>query len=198
MKFRIILWVLLVFFAASVLYTGQSFLLQRQLAQKTVRLHVVANSDSPEDQEQKLLVRDAVLRQVSELTQGCENAEQAKKIVGENLEEIALAAAAVCPESIEVSLREESFETRYYDTFTLPAGDYPALRVRIGEAQGKNWWCVVFPSLCAPATWESVEEAALTGGFSQQEAELIVGGEQEYQLRFKTLEWLRALGDWIS
>lgn len=198
MKFRIILWVLLVFFAASVLYTGQSLLLQRELAQKTVRLHVVANSDSREDQEQKLLVRDAVLRQVNELTSGCQNAEQAKKIMGENLEMIAMAAAAVCPDGISVSLQEESFETRYYDTFTLPAGDYPALRVCIGEAEGRNWWCVVFPSLCAPATWEAVEDAALTGGFSRQEAELIVGGEREYQLRFKTLEWLRALGDWIS
>lgn len=198
MKFRIILWGLLVFFAAFVLYTGQSLLLQKQLAQKTVRLHVVANSDSPEDQEQKLLVRDAVLRRVNELTKDCKNAQQAKKVMGENLEEIALAAAAVCPEGIEVSLREESFETRYYDTFTLPAGDYPALRVCIGEAKGKNWWCVVFPSLCAPATWDSVEEAALTGGFSQQEAELIGGGEKEYQLRFKTLEWLRSLADWIS
>lgn len=198
MKFRIFLWVTAVFFCAGLLYAGESLLQQRALAQKTVRLHVVANSDSKEDQENKLIVRDAVLRQVAALTQNCENAEQAKKVIGENLSKIAHAAAEVCDMEIRVSLQRESFETRHYDSFTLPAGEYPSLRVCIGQAQGRNWWCVVFPSLCAPATCDGVEEAALTGGFSQSETELILGGEGEYRLRFKTLEWLRDLKSWIS
>lgn len=198
MKFRIFLWVSAVFFSACLLYAGESLVQQRALARKTVRLHVVANSDSTEDQENKLVVRDAVLRQVAELTRNCENAEQAKQSIGENLQEIADAAAEVCEREVRVSLQREGFETRHYDSFTLPAGEYPSLRVCIGQAQGKNWWCVVFPSLCVPATWESVEEAALTSGFSQEETELILGGESEYRLRFKTLEWLRELKTWIS
>lgn len=198
MKFRIFLWVTAVFFCACLLYAGESLIQQRALAQKTVRLHVVANSDSREDQENKLVVRDAVLQQVAELTKNCESAEQAKKVIGENLPKIADAAAQVCDREIRVSLQKESFETRHYDSFTLPAGEYPSLRVCIGQAEGKNWWCVVFPSLCVPATWEGVEEAALTGGFSQEETELILGGEEEYHLRFRTLEWLRDLKAWIS
>ena len=198
MKFRIFLWVIAVFFCAGVLYVGESLIQQRALAQKTVRLHVVANSDSGEDQENKLLVRDAVLQQVEKLTKDCESAEQAKKILGENLQKIAEAAAEVCKYEVNVSLQKESFPTRYYDSFSLPAGEYPSLLVRIGQAEGKNWWCVVFPSLCVPATWDGVEEAALTGGFSQAETELILGGEREYRLRFRTLEWLRDVKDWIS
>ena len=198
MKFRIFLWVSAVFFSACLIYAGESLLQQRTLAQKTIRLHVVANSDSEEDQKNKLAVRDTVLRQVELLTRDCESAEQARETISENLRRIADAAAEVCNYDVKVSLQKESFETRHYDSFTLPAGEYPSLRIRIGRAQGKNWWCVVFPSLCTPATWEGVEEAALTGGFSREETELILGGEGEYRLRFKTLEWLRELKNWIS
>lgn len=198
MKFRFLIWVLSVFTAAVILYAGQSLLLQKEIAEKTVRLHVVANSDSPADQQQKLIVRDAVLQQVSLLTVDCNTAQEAKAVIRENLPVIKRAAQKVCGEEITVSLQRESFETRYYETFTLPAGEYPALRVSIGQAQGKNWWCVVFPSLCVSATSQAVEEAALTGGFTRDEAELISGGTQEYELRFVTLEWLKKLGDFLK
>lgn len=198
MKFRFLIWVLSVFTAAVILYAGQSLLLQKEIADKTVRLHVVANSDSPADQQQKLIVRDAVLQQVSMLTVDCNTAQEAKAVIRENLPVIKRAAQKVCGEEITVSLQRESFETRYYETFTLPAGEYPALRVSIGQAQGKNWWCVVFPSLCVSATSQAVEEAALTGGFTRDEAELISGGMQEYELRFVTLEWLKKLGDFLK
>lgn len=198
MKFRILAWVLSVFASAMILYAGECLILQKDVADKTVRLHVVANSDSPADQEQKLIVRDAVLRQVSLLTADCRTAQQARNVMQENLALIKIAAQEACSETITVSLQEETFETRYYDTFTLPAGEYPSLRVDIGKAQGKNWWCVVFPSLCVPATSQAMEEAALTGGFTQEEADLISGGMQEYELRFMTLEWLRKLGDYLK
>lgn len=189
---------LMVFLAAALLYAAESLILQRDIADKTVRLHVVANSDSREDQARKLVVRDAVLREVSRLTANCQSAEEARSVIGENLALIEEAARSVCEEEISVSQQVEDFETRYYDTFTLPAGEYPSLRVNIGQAEGKNWWCVVFPSLCVSATSESVEEAALIGGYSREEARLITGGEQEYQIRFKTLEWLKDFVDWLS
>ncbi len=198
MKFRIFVWLLLVSLAATLLYAAESLLLQRDIADKTVRLHVVANSDSEEDQAQKLVVRDAVLRQVSLLTANCQSAQEARIMIEENLSAIEKTAQSVCGDEISVSLQVEDFATRYYDTFTLPAGEYPSLRVNIGQAEGKNWWCVVFPSLCVSATSEDTRETALTGGFSQEEARLIVGGEQEYELRFKTLEWLREITDWLS
>ncbi len=195
MKFKIILWAFMVFAAAFVLFGVENFLLQRDIAQKTVRLHVVANSDSPEDQQHKLQVRDAVLQEVCVLTDSCTDAQQAKNVIEQNLERIAQAASSVSTESISVTLCDEYFDTRYYDTFTLPAGRYPALRVNIGAAQGKNWWCVVFPSLCSAATTDAVEECAEVGGFDDEESDLITGGETKYTFRFKTLQWLKELFD---
>lgn len=193
MKLRILLWAALVFAAAFVLFGAENLLMQRNIASKTVRLHVVANSDSAEDQSHKLTVRDRVLEYVQALTENCVSAEEAKKVISANLTEIADHAAQISTYPISVSLGTERFETRYYDTFTLPAGEYPALRVKIGEAKGKNWWCVVFPSLCTAATGTAVEECAAVGGFDDAESKLIIGGEEHYKLRFKALEWIEHL-----
>lgn len=203
MKLRICLWVTLVFVMAFGVFAAENLLLQRDLAEKTVRLHVVANSDSEADQAQKLRVRDAVLLKVSELTKDCKDASQARAVLGENLGTIEASAQRVLrgegsSYSVSVSLGTEDFPTRYYETFTLPAGRYPALRVRIGAAQGHNWWCVVFPSLCTAATSDAVEEYAAVGGFDDSETDLITGGEEKYEFRFKTLEWLQDFLSWFS
>lgn len=202
MKMRILAWLLTVTLMAAGLYAGQTLLEQQELAEKTVRLHVVANSDSEADQAQKLRVRDAVLEKVGQLTQDCGSAAQAREIIGTHLDEIAQAAQTVLDAEnsgylAQATLGVEEFETRYYDTFTLPAGEYPALRVNIGDAQGHNWWCVVFPSLCTAATTQEVAEYAQAGGFDADETQLITEGEEEYVLRFKTLEWLQKLRDWL-
>ena len=202
MKFRIVLWIVLVVLAAYGLFAAESLLLQRSLAEKTVRLHVVANSDSAEDQTQKLRVRDAVVAEVAALTKDCRDASQARAVIGQNLSGIEETAQRVLDDEgsaydVCVSLGMEDFDTRCYESFTLPAGRYPALRVRIGAAEGKNWWCVVFPSLCL-ATTDAVEEYAAVGGFDEMETEFITGGEEKYELRFKTLEWLQDLFAWIG
>ncbi len=197
-KTRIILWLSLVFAAAFVLFGAENLWMQRNIASKTVRLHVVANSDSDEDQAHKLLVRDRVLEFVQELTATCKTAKEAKTVIRTQLPEIANYAAQISSYDIRVSLGTEEFETRYYDSFTLPAGQYPALRVNIGNAQGKNWWCVVFPSLCTAATGTAVEECASVGGFDEAETSLITGGQEKYKLRFKTLEWMRKLRNIFS
>lgn len=172
--------------------------MQQSIAEKTLRLHVVANSDAQEDQAQKLRVRDRVLETVSALTASCKTAQEAKTVISENLDEITICAQALLREEgsdygVTVSLGVEQFDTREYDTFTLPAGSYPALRVNIGSAEGQNWWCVVFPSLCTAATSEAVEECAEVGGYEKAESTLITGGEKKYTLRFKALEWLKEL-----
>lgn len=200
---RIILWLFLVFAVAFVLYGVQSLMLQEQLAEKTLRLHVIANSDSAEDQTQKLQVRDAVLAEASALTAGCTDAKQAWETLQEAIPLLKQEAEAVLMKQgsaypVSVTLEERSFDTRYYDTFTMPAGKYPALCVSIGAAQGKNWWCVVFPSLCTAATAEEFDQAAQTGGYSTQEQELLEDGEEKYVLRFKTLEWFQKLADLFS
>ena len=202
LKFRIITWLLLVVLMAFGLFSVQTLFKQRALAEKTVRLHVVANSDSEEDQAQKLRVRDAVLQCAGALTAQCGDAKEARGVLAAHLPEIAQAAQRVLDAEhssyrAEAFLRAEEFETRVYDTFSLPAGEYPTLRVNIGSAQGHNWWCVVFPSLCTAATAEDFAECAQAGGFDSAETALVTGGEEQYELRFKTLEWLQKLRDFF-
>ena len=159
---------------------------QRELSEKLIRLHVVANSDSQEDQAIKLQVRDAVLAAADGLEEG-----QLEPALPEIQQ-----AAEVClrqlgrEETVTVSLGMERFPTRMYDSFSLPAGTYRALRVTIGEGAGKNWWCVVFPSLCFRATAAELEEAAVSAGFTTDAVRLITGDGEGYILKFKVLEWL--------
>lgn len=203
MKFRILVWLVLVALMAAGLFAAETLLEQKNLASKTIRLHVVANSDSESDQEQKLRVRDAVLQHVSLLTADCGDAQAAQKQIASHLEEIRKTAQNVLyaeqsDYTVEASVGFEEFPTRRYDTFSLPAGSYPTLRINIGQAAGHNWWCVVFPSLCTAATAEELSDCAQTGGYDRTETALITGGEEEYELRFKTLEWLQKLRQWFQ
>lgn len=171
---------------------------QAQLAQKTVRLHVRANSDSEEDQAAKLLVRNAVLCEVQQLTGSCETAEDTVLALSRNLPVLAEAAEKTlrslhCGAAIRVSLQKEVFPTRVYDTFRLPAGEYPALRVDIGQAEGHNWWCVVFPTLCRSATTEGMAQTAEAAGFSDGEIALMTEEIPQVRVKFRILEWLAAL-----
>lgn len=200
---RIALWLLLVAVSTAGIFAVDTVWTRRALAKKTVRLHVVANSDSDEDQAQKLRVRDAILLETKELTADCANAEQARAAISDGLVHLQAAAETVlraedCKRTVRVTLEEETFETRRYDTFTLPAGNYTALRVVIGDGAGHNWWCVVFPSLCTAATGDELESLAAAGGFDDDETALMTGGEEQYVLRFKLLEWLGRLSSFLA
>lgn len=190
--------ILSVFTAVLTLTLSAAALLQRdqqRLAEKLIRLHVVARSDSAHDQAVKLAVRDAVLAEAEKLTAGTD-APRAALAAG--LDEIARAAertlAALGEDAqVRVRLGKEQFSTRVYDTFALPAGVYESLRVTIGEGNGHNWWCVVFPSLCMTASMDELELAAEAAGFSGQELRLITGESGGYVVRFKLLELLQQL-----
>lgn len=191
------------FSLASLLILSGSFLLrvhaeQQTLAAKLIRLHVIANSDSEEDQKIKLLVRDAVLERVNIITKGTENVQQAAETIRESLPQIQKTAETALHKMedespVTVTLTKEAYPTRCYDTFTLPAGEYISLRVMIGEAKGHNWWCVVFPSLCEAATAEEFYQSAEAGAFSEEEVDEITSGESKYILKFKALELLQKL-----
>ena len=163
------------------------------LRENLLRLHVVGASNSEEDQAVKLQVRDAVLRSLEEGLRDMTDPQAAYDYVARMLPRVedaanrALAAAGFS-ETVEVSLTEEAFPTREYDTFSLPAGVYQALRVVIGEGEGRNWWCVVFPQLCG-AEGEFVETASAAG----LTPELAGSLEGEYELRFWVLEKLGEL-----
>ena len=157
---------------------------QQSISSALVRLHVIAVSDAAEEQEIKLEVRDAVLAYLTPALENAENQQQARQIITENLEGIARAAdSAAQGRQVSVTLSRESYPTREYEGFTLPAGRYESLRVILGEGEGKNWWCVVFPPLCMAAAEREEVQNVLNG-----EDLAIVTEEEGYILRFKFVE----------
>lgn len=174
---------------------------KQTLRQELIRLHIVAASDSEEDQMLKLRVRDAVVSSLREDLRSVTDTEQARAYLQENLfriEEVANRALreAGCVDVARASLQLEEFDIRYYDTFTLPAGVYEALRITIGDGEGHNWWCVAFPSLCLGATVEEFEEAAYCAGFSDTLTGTLTG-EDTYEVRFFILDALGRLENFL-
>lgn len=177
---------------SALLLTGAT--LQRTsdaLSDKLVRLHVVANSDSEEDQALKLQVRDSVLRVLESRLDGVTDIGEAKQIIEASLPEIERAAretlsAQDSEYGVRVTLCEERFPTTDYDNFSLPAGTYTSLRVKIGKAAGHNWWCVVFPPVCAAASME--ETAAAAVGLTEDQISLITRDSGGYVVKFRLLE----------
>ena len=168
---------------------------QQRMSEKIIRLHVVANSDSGADQAIKLHVRDAVLAAAQQALQGADDPQQAIAQALPELEAAANAALAAqgSRDTARVSFRRELFPTREYDTFSLPSGVYRSLRVTIGAGGGHNWWCVIFPSLCVPATADGFVQAAEAGGFTRAEIGLMTQADEGYVLKFRSLELLQAL-----
>ena len=166
---------------------------QMAMAEKMVRLHVVAHSDAEEDQEKKLLVRDAVLAMTEKELKHCRTREDAEQRLKEMLPRLEQAAGEALGEekgAVKATLSREIYPERRYDTFSLPAGEYLSLQVKIGEAAGKNWWCVVYPPLCLAATVEEVEEEALAAGWERGEVALILQENKKTAVKFKLISWL--------
>ena len=144
-KLKLVEIALLVGLAAFLASGGLALRAQTQLAERVVRLHVLANSDGEEDQELKLLVRDRVLARATELLTQAGNRAEAEALLRAELPELeALAVRELqangCAYPVTAELADTEFPTREYDSFTLPAGEYLALRVVIGEGAGRNWW----------------------------------------------------------
>lgn len=181
----------LIISCAAALLTTQ----QTELSRELVRLHVVAESDSSADQSMKLSVRDRVLETAEKLTDGSKSAAEAHARLSAGLGQLSAAAEDVLREngsscSVRVSLEDEYFPTTEYDSFSLPAGRYRALRVSIGRAEGHNWWCVVFPQLCTLDTADAQAFSKL--GLEEGQIKLITGSDG-YVIRFKLIEWAERL-----
>ena len=179
---------------AAVFLTSGALALQtgEELSERVVRLHVLANSDSEADQALKLQVRDRVLERAEDLLRQCGAREEAEALLRSRLPELRrIALEEIRANGFDydaaVRLTEMEFPTREYDTFTLPAGNYLALRVVIGQGAGQNWWCVVFPPLCAAASAD-VPAAALDAGLSQDQVGLITEADG-YLLKSKLVEF---------
>lgn len=157
-------------------------------------MHVIANSDEAQDQNVKLLVRDAVLNSIQEDLAQLTDVDAAKAYLQENLPKLQRVANQTLeglgiPEQAVVSFCKEVFPLRVYDTFRLPSGIYDTLKITIGSGEGRNWWCVTFPSLCIPTSTEAFADKAVSAGFSQELAETL-SGDGGYHLRFFLLDLL--------
>ena len=165
---------------------------ETEIYENVLRLHVLANSDGEEDQALKLAVRDEVLKETQELFADCKTREEAQEILTQNLGVIQRTAqdavrSAGYSYSVTVELGEEEYPTRNYESCCFPAGEYISLRIKIGEAQGQNWWCVLFPPMCVGAATNdnAFAEVGLTG----DQYNIITQTEKpKYKVRFKLLE----------
>ncbi len=160
-----------------------------ELRKNVLRLHIIANSDEAADQTLKLAVRDKILENTSTLFENCKELSAAETAAQQNLDLIANTAQEVITENgasygVAASVGDAYFGTREYDDFTLPAGTYRSLIVTLGEGKGKNWWCVVFPSVCLPS---ASDKAELSDSVSAQSAK-VAENPQKYVMKFKTAE----------
>lgn len=170
-----------------------------------LRLHILAASDSSADQNNKLLVRDALLAQSAAWNQQCSTRAEMEETLAANLsviEQIAEQALRenACDDSVTATICKMKFPCRQYGDITLPAGEYDALRLVIGEGEGQNWWCVMYPSICVQTAgvptdaMPSERMSELLG----DDASALVTDTESYEVRLKCVELFRAIADWVS
>ena len=195
--FRILIVVAMaVLLAVSVLpVQGES-----QIYDNVIRFHVLANSDSEEDQALKLQVRDAVLDLCAPTLGECRTRDEAIEAVlplKDSICETAVATlrAAGCEDEVTVELSEEGYPERRYESLCFPSGTYLSLRICIGEAAGQNWWCVLFPPICmsaATATKKEAEDLFVAVGFTPEQYRIITETDEvTYKVKFKLLEFFQ-------
>lgn len=170
---------------------------QRKLSEGVIRLHVLANSDSAEDQALKCQVRDAILADLAHLLSGQESAPKAADLLRAHLGTLTDTAAQIVTQAgyaypVQVKLETLWYPTRSSETVTLPAGHYEALRVILGEGEGHNWWGIVFPALSLPAVQGKAPD------WNDQPDGLLWESDAPYTFRFRTLELWGLVKGWIS
>ena len=190
--------VLTFLFMLSILPTGA----EGEIYRDTLRLRVIANSDSEEDQRVKLLVRDAILRYTEENYSHLSRKEEALAAVNQDRAALLSVAEDVLRREghdygVSVWIGEERYGTRDYGSFALPAGAYTSLQIRLGESEGENWWCVLFPPLClGGAVKEETTEDSVPVGLTTDQYELITAGNKDSgrcRIKFRLLELLSEL-----
>ncbi|MGN0514566.1 MAG: stage II sporulation protein R [Lachnospiraceae bacterium] len=192
---RTALLAVLLLLAAEVRFGEDVAAKQEEISAKVIRFHVRANSDSPEDQELKMAVKEAVVGYMEEILKGAQSAEQSAEIINKHMEEILLVASERMHElgysyDLRGYLVKEYFPLRVYADVALPPGEYTAFRIDIGEARGKNWWCMLYPALCFVDITHGVVPDE-----SKEELKSVIGEEDytvvdTYSLEFKYLKFL--------
>lgn len=160
---------------------------KENIEDEVLRLHIIANSDSEEDQNLKLKIRDEILKRSDLIITKGDTLKTAIEDVSASLDEIEnIAQNVIEKEGFDYGCKAEItkmyFDIREYDDISMPSGEYMALRLTVGEGKGKNWWCVMFPPLCLPAAKQEVQS------FSEKEQEILSVTEPQYEIKFKVVE----------
>ena len=168
------------------------------ISSKIFRLHIIANSNSKEDQDLKLKVRDRILKDFGEYFNNLNDLTAAKELTRENIEKIKKSAKDEIilngyDYDVDACVMSMYFNNRKYGDFTIPAGKYDALRITIGKAKGKNWWCVMFPSICIGSS----EDNKVDTVFDENEKD-IIKNEENYQFKFKCVEVYEECKSWVK
>lgn len=174
------------------------------LSDSVLRLHIIANSDSQEDQELKLKVRDNIIKYMNNLTKDISNKESVISLVNSNINNFKKVALDTIHDNgynydVNIELGNFYFPTKDYDNVSFPSGNYDALKIEIGNAIGQNWWCVLFPPLClvgsSSGTLPDDSQEILENTLNSEEYELISEGRSNnsdnsnIQIKFKLIEW---------
>ena len=166
---------------------------EEKIYDSVIRLHVIANSDTNEDQALKLEVRDALLGKIAEIFGGECDRQSAEESLASSIEELRECAESVVRErgyayTCAVTLTKEAYPKKSYESICFPSGTYTSLQVKIGESEGKNWWCVLYPSIClAPSV--NAEQAFTEVGLTPDQYKIITESDStKYKIRFKLLE----------
>lgn len=176
---------------------------EREIEKDLVRLHILASSDSEYDQQMKIMVRDELLSHSDEIFEPYSTAEQAKASLENQLDRIKEIADKALAENgstdtVSCQLETVTFDKRIYDNFTVPAGEYTALRIKIGSGSGKNWWCVMYPPLCVPCAGVDMTDEEIIEKYgtdlSDEEIALMMNTE-EYEARLYIVELIEKLLD---
>ena len=204
-KLKYIEKALLIGFVIAILFSFTSFTAFaaqcEQIPNEVFRLHVLANSDSEEDQALKLKVRDRLLDETGELFSECTTKEEAISTAKANiayLEQVAQDEIYKQGYTYGVTVEVENifFNNRQYDDITMPAGNYDALRVLIGEGAGQNWWCVLFPAMCLPAAEKREGMPELDDVLTDEQMNAVEGNQ--YEVKFKTVEIYESIISWFG
>ena len=169
------------------------------ISNKVFRLHIIANSNSEEDQSLKLKVRDRSLKDFSGESSEAKNMHEAEILAKDNIERLRISAQDEVYRNgynypVNAEIVNMHFNTRFYENVTLPAGNYDALRVTIGKAKGKNWWCVMFPPMCIPAAERKREISEV---LDESESKIITNFG-DYQIEFKIVEIFSQVKDFVQ
>ena len=177
--------------------------MQKGIAEKIIRFHVIANSDTKEDQDLKLAVRDAVGIKMSGLLKDAADRSRSAAVIRKNMEDMKQTAEKVIAErgydsDVDICLTDTDFPVKTYGAYTFPAGNYEALEIVIGAGKGHNWWCVMYPNMCFSDTmYEVIDEDArssLKRVLSEDEYQQVLASG-DYQVKFKSFEILKGLYD---